>query len=263
MVKPNKVREWTESLDPVDWATESHILAHSHAYVIPKNGRIGDIYYRRNITVANSRLAMAGVRLAAVLNEIYDPPSSVIVPPEEGIGEIVYVIGNPDGNIHVDAYRFRELSQAIEGLSEDHHFTVIVYQADGLLEPPPKGTVGKAATNRVKGRVLKWLDPEAKNYKGVSKPDPMAALKQAMLYKPDLIYWWLGQSKGLAPNDEALSSLLDEIDRLNKSDAVIHIIERLPYPYRTGGKTPTVAEIIAEHTGGQHRFYNNSDIVGE
>lgn len=55
---------WARELDPVVWANESHRLAHSNAYVVPKNGRIGDAYYRRNIRVVNERLAMTGVRLA-------------------------------------------------------------------------------------------------------------------------------------------------------------------------------------------------------
>ncbi len=60
------------TLDPVVWATESHKLAHSNAYPIPKDGRLGQDYFDKNIPVVNERLAMAGARLAALLNVIFD-----------------------------------------------------------------------------------------------------------------------------------------------------------------------------------------------
>ena len=60
------------TLDPVAWATESHKLAHSNAYDVPKNGRLGQDYFDKNIPVVNDRLSMAGVRLSALLNAVFD-----------------------------------------------------------------------------------------------------------------------------------------------------------------------------------------------
>ena len=54
------------------WATESHRLAHSNAYDVPKDGQLGQDYFDKNISVVNDRLSMAGVRLAALLNVIFD-----------------------------------------------------------------------------------------------------------------------------------------------------------------------------------------------
>jgi hypothetical protein len=71
-----------DSLDPVDWATGSLKLAYSNAYAIPKDGKLGDEYYGRNISVVNQRLAIAGLRLAAVLNDLYDPTEPVDTQPE-------------------------------------------------------------------------------------------------------------------------------------------------------------------------------------
>ena len=70
------------TLDPVDWATESFKLAYSNAYVVPENGKLGEAYYRRNIQVVNQRLALAGLRLAAVLNDVFDPAEVDPTPPE-------------------------------------------------------------------------------------------------------------------------------------------------------------------------------------
>ncbi len=65
-----KIRYGT--LDPVVWATESHKLAVSNAYAIPKDGQLGQDYLDKNIRVVNNRLSVAGVRLALLLNVIVD-----------------------------------------------------------------------------------------------------------------------------------------------------------------------------------------------
>ena len=60
------------TLDPAAWATESYRLAVSNAYAIPKDRRISQAYFEKNIPVVNERLSVAGVRLAALLNAIFD-----------------------------------------------------------------------------------------------------------------------------------------------------------------------------------------------
>ena len=69
------------TVDPVAWATESHKLAVSNAYDVPKDGRLGQDYLDKNIPVVNDRLSMAGVRLAVLLNAVFEetkglPPGS-------------------------------------------------------------------------------------------------------------------------------------------------------------------------------------------
>jgi nuclease S1 len=51
---------------PAEWAMESHALAKS-ALVTP-GGAVDEAYYRAQVSVADDRLALAGLRLAAVLN---------------------------------------------------------------------------------------------------------------------------------------------------------------------------------------------------
>lgn len=60
-----------------DWATES-LLAARKAYVNPRTGkmirkgaRLGQAYQDANLPVARQRLYLSGIRLAAVLNEIF------------------------------------------------------------------------------------------------------------------------------------------------------------------------------------------------
>ena len=51
---------------------ESYKLAVSNAYAIPKNGQLGQEYFDKNLPVVTERLQMGGVRLAALLNLIFD-----------------------------------------------------------------------------------------------------------------------------------------------------------------------------------------------
>ena len=70
-ITAQQLDEWN-TLDPAAWATESYRLAVSNAYAIPKDGRISQAYFEKNIPVVNERLSMAGVRLAALLNAVFD-----------------------------------------------------------------------------------------------------------------------------------------------------------------------------------------------
>src|SRR5262249_29668804 len=52
---------------PEDWANESHVQARQ--IIEQKPGSIDEQYYQTNITLVNKKLALAGLRLAAVLND--------------------------------------------------------------------------------------------------------------------------------------------------------------------------------------------------
>jgi hypothetical protein len=51
---------------PADWAMESLTL--SNAIMLPQQGNVDEAYYTKNIEVIEARLALAGARLAQVLN---------------------------------------------------------------------------------------------------------------------------------------------------------------------------------------------------
>ena len=59
---------------PAEWAMQSHDLG--NAALVSPHGSVDEAYYRAHIPVVERRLALAGVRLAAVLNEILNsaPP---------------------------------------------------------------------------------------------------------------------------------------------------------------------------------------------
>jgi hypothetical protein len=70
-------RDWIAALrlHPVwratvaEWAWESHRSAVDVAYALPEDADLGDEYYARSRPVAERQLALAGVRLAQVLND--------------------------------------------------------------------------------------------------------------------------------------------------------------------------------------------------
>ena len=55
--------------NPADWANESHGYAQS-AW-LADGAKIDENYYRKEIKVVDKRLALAGLRLAAVLNKAF------------------------------------------------------------------------------------------------------------------------------------------------------------------------------------------------
>jgi hypothetical protein len=62
----------TEPGTAAQWAMESHGLA--KAALLPADGSVDDAYYRRHIATVDHRLALAGLRLAAVINRRLTAP---------------------------------------------------------------------------------------------------------------------------------------------------------------------------------------------
>jgi hypothetical protein len=59
---------------PAEWAMESQKLA--KAALLPQHGIVDEAYYRRELPVIDARLALGGVRLAALINESLTLPPS-------------------------------------------------------------------------------------------------------------------------------------------------------------------------------------------
>lgn len=74
----NEIPSWTRcsnsstSICPDEWAAEIERINCDSAWVNVVEGQnLTDEYYNRNIGVAEKAIAKAGVRLAAILNEIF------------------------------------------------------------------------------------------------------------------------------------------------------------------------------------------------
>jgi hypothetical protein len=57
--------------EPAGWAWEAHMAAVDIAYVLPEDLTLGDIYYQRSLPIVDRQLALAGIRLARLLNETF------------------------------------------------------------------------------------------------------------------------------------------------------------------------------------------------
>lgn len=66
-------RNTLSTSSPAEWAMESHALA--KRALLPRQGVVDEAYYRAHISVIDERLALGGLRLAAVLNQsLPEPP---------------------------------------------------------------------------------------------------------------------------------------------------------------------------------------------
>lgn len=71
LITPADRRAW-QDLDPVSWANESFVIVERQVYrgVVP-NAVLGDTYAERNRFTIETRILQAGVRLGALLNQIF------------------------------------------------------------------------------------------------------------------------------------------------------------------------------------------------
>ena len=57
--------------EPADWVWQAHLAAVNVAYVLPRDLKLGEAYYQRSLPVVDRQLALAGIRLARLLNESF------------------------------------------------------------------------------------------------------------------------------------------------------------------------------------------------
>jgi hypothetical protein len=63
-------RKEVASGTPADWAAESHALARDQVYALPSPPELGGDYATDHLPFAERRLAQAGIRIAALLNQL-------------------------------------------------------------------------------------------------------------------------------------------------------------------------------------------------
>jgi len=64
---------WTVSIDPHVWADESLALSKQSLFAVQRDESLDDAYYEKAMPVVEQRLEQSGIRLAALLNSIFDP----------------------------------------------------------------------------------------------------------------------------------------------------------------------------------------------
>lgn len=66
----------------VEWALEAHRLARDYTYVVPIDHKLDQSYYDRNRRIVDQQLLRAGLRLAKILNTLFESAPLGTVPPE-------------------------------------------------------------------------------------------------------------------------------------------------------------------------------------
>ena len=69
-INDEDVAAWQQLVDPAAWANEARPYLASHVYRLPRDRQLGAAYQRLALPVVKVQLQRAGVRLAAVLNEV-------------------------------------------------------------------------------------------------------------------------------------------------------------------------------------------------
>ncbi|HWB20098.1 MAG TPA: S1/P1 nuclease [Phycisphaerales bacterium] len=73
-ITPAQAKKWAAQRDPVEWANESLAITRNLYATMPANNiRFDKPYFDQNIPIVEERLEAAGVRLAVLLNHIFDP----------------------------------------------------------------------------------------------------------------------------------------------------------------------------------------------
>ena len=155
----------------------------------------------------------------------------------------------------------RKLSESIRKLSGQQKFTVIFFgDFDGrpTLEVPPGNL--QDATTRHKNATIEWIQLDSKNVFSSGGSDPVPALRQALSYRPQLLYLLSDDIIGKEQYQLDQAKLLEEIRDANRSNTRINTIQFIyPDPLAVDGRKGTL-ELIAEQSGGKYLFIGNNDI---
>ncbi|MEX0746210.1 MAG: vWA domain-containing protein [Phycisphaeraceae bacterium] len=156
-----------------------------------------------------------------------------------------------------------ELKRSVQSLSDQQQFTVVFFQGDDVLEPRPPGL--RNATSRNKQDVIEWVDLDSYNVIPGGRSNPVNAVRQAMRYRPQLIFLLSDNITGSGRYEIAQRNLLLEIDRANNSNTIINTIQFLYRdPLELRGGTSTM-KLIAERSGtegnrGVYRFVSAEEL---
>lgn len=165
---------------------------------------------------------------------------------------IVFVV-DASGSI-IDLFRFitNELSRSIRNLSVKQKFTVIFFQRGEAIELSPYGL--KRATDTSKRSAVDWLSADNVVPGGAS--NPLAAMRRALGYKPDVIYLLSDNITGVGTSAFELDSarLRRFIKDLNRSKARI-CTTQFVYADETG----TMRRIAGENNG-VYRYITDVDL---
>jgi hypothetical protein len=167
--------------------------------------------------------------------------------------KIIYIVDASGSLIDTLPFVIKELKRSISELSDKQQFTVIFFQAGREVEVPPRGW--KYATPENKTKVANWITLEQGNIIPRGSTDPVAAIKLAMRYKPELVFILSDNITGKGRYEVDRSDLMALLEQSNKDKKIkINTIQFLyPDPLKT-------LETISKAHGGVYKFVTEADL---
>lgn len=171
---------------------------------------------------------------------------------------VAYIIDASGSLIDTLPFVINELKRSVSALDSKQSFTVIFYQNDQVIEVPPPGL--QAATPKSVERVIKWLDPASGNLAPYGSTTPLPAIRQALKYKPQLVYILSDNITGRGRYEIDQKTLLAEIRAANVAGTKINTIQFI-YPEKlvAYNMEPTL-KLIAEESGGIYKFVDKREL---
>ena len=151
-----------------------------------------------------------------------------------------------------------ELERALDLMEPDQKFRVLFFQKNGVVEAP--GASLRSATVENRAAAILWarsnLIPQGKSI-------PLAAMKQAIGDRPDVVFLLASSVTGMGSSGVSAEALLAELEALNpvrastgRRDVQIQCIQVLDRE-----EEETLQEIARRHSGSNgYRFISRSDL---
>ena len=171
---------------------------------------------------------------------------------------LVYLVDASGSLIDTLPFVILELKRSIGELSALQQFTVIFFQSDEAIEVPPPGL--KRADAATKLRVIKWIDADSGHITPKGLSNPVKALRNALRYKPQLLFILSDNITGQGRYEVDQRRLLADIAKENKAGTKINTIQFLYRDQLEGyGLKPTL-QLIAERSGGIYKFLDGREL---
>lgn len=167
---------------------------------------------------------------------------------------IVYVVDASGSLIDTMPFVLAELKRSILELENEQRFAVVFFQNGRVVEAPPLGL--KPATGENREAVNRWLDASSGNIAPMWLTSPMAAIRKALSYKPQLVLLLSDNVTGRGRYEIQQSVLIKAIEGANTAGARINTIQFLypdPLENPAAGRQGTL-RMIADRSGGVYRF---------
>jgi hypothetical protein len=183
------------------------------------------------------------------------------------VEKLVFLIDASGSLIDSLPYVIRELKTTIQELSPQQKFTVIFFRGENLFDQPvlevPVPERGlKEASSRTKELVNEWITLSNGNIVPGGEAPPIAAIRQALRYRPELLVLLSGDIIGTGIHQIDQKKLLEEIKQINTANTKINTIQFLyPDPLASVPGMKGTMKLIAEQSGGRYKFVDEDEVA--